>query len=111
MLQRVCTQEDQSGLKWRLEFRALARPSEVFMAWIRIVEPEGAAPALRDAYAVVAGRRGQVDNILRVHSLNPAVMISHLRLYADLMFGPSELTRAEREMLALAVSATNGCHY
>ena len=35
-------------------------------------------------------------------------MISHLRLYADWMFGPSELTRAEREMLAVAVSSTNG---
>lgn len=81
------------------------------MAWIRTIEPEEGDEPLRQAYAAVAGRRGEVANILSIHSLNPAVMISHLRLYADLMFGPSELTRAEREMLAVAVSSTNGCHY
>lgn len=81
------------------------------MAWIRIIEAEDGGQTLRDAYEAVAGRRGQVANILKIHSLNPGVMISHLRLYADLMFGSSELTRAEREMLALAVSSTNGCHY
>lgn len=81
------------------------------MAWIRMIEEAKGDEALRKAYEAVAGRRGQVANILKIHSLNPAVMVSHLRLYADLMFGPSELTRAERELLALAVSSTNGCHY
>ncbi len=81
------------------------------MAWIRTIDPEEGDEPLRQAYVAVAGRRGEVANILRIHSLNPAVMISHLRLYADLMFGASELSRAEREMLAVAVSSTNGCHY
>jgi alkylhydroperoxidase family enzyme len=81
------------------------------MAWIRIMEAEDGDETLRDAYEAVAGRRGHLANILKIHSLNPAVMISHLRLYADVMFGPSELTRTERELLALAVSSINGCHY
>ena len=60
------------------------------MAWIRTIDPEEGDEPLRRAYAVVAGRRGEVASILGIHSLNPAVMISHLRLYADWMFGPSD---------------------
>jgi alkylhydroperoxidase family enzyme len=76
-----------------------------------MIEAAEGDDALRKAYEAVASGRGEVANILKVHSLNPAVMISHLHLYAELMFGHSELTRAERELLALAVSSTNGCHY
>jgi AhpD family alkylhydroperoxidase len=32
-------------------------------------------------------------------------------LYRTVMFGPSELTRVEREAIAVKVSAVNGCHY
>lgn len=38
-------------------------------------------------------------------------MLAHFHLYTEIMFGTSELTRAEREMIAVAVSAVNGCHY
>jgi alkylhydroperoxidase family enzyme len=38
-------------------------------------------------------------------------MTAHLELYRELVFGRSELTRAEREAIALAVSAANGCRY
>jgi len=53
------------------------------VAWIRTIEAEEGDEALRGAYGAVAGRRGEVTNILKIHSLNPAVMVSHLRLYAD----------------------------
>lgn len=81
------------------------------MAWIRTAGPEEGDESLRQAYAAARTERGGVANIFRIHSLNPAVMLSHLRLYGDLMFGPSELTRSEREMLAVAVSSLNGCRY
>jgi alkylhydroperoxidase family enzyme len=55
--------------------------------------------------------RGQIANILKAHSIHPEVMITHLALYRELMFGRSELSRAEREMIAVAVSVTNHCHY
>ena len=32
-------------------------------------------------------------------------------LYREIMFGPSELSRAERELVAVVVSAANNCHY
>ncbi len=38
-------------------------------------------------------------------------MLVHLDLYTELIFGRSELTRSEREMIAVAVSVTNRCRY
>lgn len=32
-------------------------------------------------------------------------------LYRTIMFGPSPLTRLERELVATVVSEANGCHY
>jgi alkylhydroperoxidase family enzyme len=38
-------------------------------------------------------------------------MRAHLGLYRTIMFGDSPLTRAEREVMAVTVSAVNDCHY
>ncbi len=58
-----------------------------------------------------AADSGRLANILASHSLNPAALDAHLRLYRTIMFGPSPLSRAEREAIAVAVSAANECHY
>lgn len=81
------------------------------MAFIRVIERDEADAELAAAYDEAAGARGTVANILKVHSLNPRAMVAHLRLYVDLMFGKSGLTRAERETIAVVVSVTNHCHY
>ena len=52
-----------------------------------------------------------LDNILRVHSLDPPSMAHHYELYEHLMRGPSPLSRVQREMLAVTVSAVNRCFY
>lgn len=51
------------------------------------------------------------DHILRVHGVHPRVMRRHYELYRELMHAPGPLSRAQREMLAVVVSAVNGCHY
>lgn len=81
------------------------------MAWITVIDEGQANDALRNAYNEVSDARGSVANILKIHSLHPKVMTTHLALYRELMFGQSELTRAEREVIAVAVSVTNHCHY
>lgn len=81
------------------------------MAWIRVIEQEHAGELLRDAYEQAGSRRGVVANILKVHSLKPAALRAHLDLYMELMFGHSPLSRREREIVAVAVSSANGCHY
>lgn len=81
------------------------------MSWIKIIEEAEADDSLKRAYECVGATRGRVANILKVHSLRPQVMTAHLALYRELMFGRSELTRVEREMIAVAVSVVNHCHY
>jgi uncharacterized peroxidase-related enzyme len=81
------------------------------MAYIRVISEENAQGSLREAYAVAASSRGRVAEILRIHSVHPQALLDHLKLYRELMFGESELTRAEREMLAVTVSVVNECRY
>ncbi|HEY3287048.1 MAG TPA: carboxymuconolactone decarboxylase family protein [Gemmatimonadaceae bacterium] len=80
-------------------------------SWIPLPETGTATGALREAFARVAGTRGKVSNILKVHATRPAAMLAHLDLYRELMFSQSELTRPEREMIATVVSSVNGCRY
>lgn len=50
-------------------------------------------------------------NIVASHSLNREAMVAHVRLYRTIMYGESPLSRAEREAIAVTVSAVNDCHY
>jgi uncharacterized peroxidase-related enzyme len=81
------------------------------MAWIQVIDEADAEAELQSAYADVRSGRSQVANILKIHSVHPGVMSAHLALYRELMFGPSELSRADRELIAVAVSSVNQCHY
>ncbi len=81
------------------------------MSWIDQIEVSEADGKLADMYAELEKKRGKVSNILKVHSLSPAAMGNHLDLYMTLMFGKSGLSRAEREAIAVVVSAENDCDY
>jgi len=81
------------------------------MSWIDEVSVEDAEGKLKAIYAELIKKRGKVSNILKVHSLNPEAMGNHLDLYMTVMFGASGLSRAEREAVAVVVSATNECAY
>jgi alkylhydroperoxidase family enzyme len=81
------------------------------MAWIREIPRSEATGELAEFYARIKDAAGNVANILTVHSLNPPALRAHYDLYRTMMFGPSELTRAQRESVAVVVSVTNKCHY
>lgn len=81
------------------------------MAWIRTVSESEASGSLAAQYKAAAMRAGKVFNILKIQSLNPSILKRSMDLYIAAMHGVSGLSRAEREMLATVVSATNGCHY
>ncbi len=81
------------------------------MSWIDEVDVSEADGQLAETYAALIEQRGKVSNILKVHSLNPGAMGNHLDLYMTLMFGKSGLSRAEREAIAVVVSANNDCEY
>jgi len=81
------------------------------MAFIPYVPYGEAEGLLADLYHRYGGGRQAVDNIIRIHSLNPLSMAHHVDLYAHLMRGPSPLSRVQREMIAVTVSAVNSCYY
>lgn len=81
------------------------------MAYITYVPAEEASGLLSRLYRSYQGEQGVLDNILGIHSLNPRSMQDHVQLYSHLMRGPSPLSRVQREMLAVTVSAENDCFY
>ncbi len=82
------------------------------IAWIETVDEAAAEGELRRAYRRAAdGAGGEVDHIMKIHSLNPASLIDHLHLYKTLMYGESPLSLVQRELIGVVVSAINRCEY
>lgn len=81
------------------------------MAWIKIIHEQEADGELKAFYSNLIEPWGGVDNIMKIHSLNPASLSGHSELYKTLMRGRSDLTRVQREMIAVVVSALNRCRY
>ncbi len=84
------------------------------MAWIDIIQPEEAKGELKEEYDAAMKRAGYIAQVLRIQSLNPKSLHASIEFYKWIMHGPSgpsELSRAEREMLATVVSQVNHCFY
>jgi alkylhydroperoxidase family enzyme len=81
------------------------------MPFLRLIGDEEAVGPLRREYDAAIERAGKVFNIVRAMSLRPGVLTRSMDLYRAIMFGPSELSRVERELLAVVVSRANDCHY
>jgi uncharacterized peroxidase-related enzyme len=54
---------------------------------------------------------GLIPNVLLAYAFDQAKLRAFMQMYNDLMLAPSGLTKAEREMIAVAVSAENRCVY
>lgn len=72
------------------------------MAFIEYVDPESISEGDRVA---------DDDNILRIHGVHSRTIPLHFALYRELMYGPGPLSRIQREMIAVRVSALNACRY
>jgi len=79
-------------------------------AWIERISAEAAEGKLAEAYERISHGR-PLDHILEIHTLHPQSLLDHYALYRTSMFGPSPLTRVERESIAVVVSAANDCFY
>jgi uncharacterized peroxidase-related enzyme len=62
-------------------------------------------------FAQSRAKPGFVPNVYRALSLRPQILRGFLALYRALMEEESGLSKAEREMIAVAVSAENHCFY
>ncbi len=81
------------------------------MPHIRLTEPDEATGLLASEYDAAVGRAGKIFNIVKAMSLRPETLQASMEMYKTIMFGPSSLSRAERELLATVTSSANDCHY
>lgn len=82
------------------------------VAWIETIPESEATGDVKKAYKRGGdSKTDQVDHIMKIHSLHPKSLIDHLHLYKTLMHGESPLTKVQREMIGVVVSAINRCEY
>ena len=81
------------------------------MPYIDIIPLKRASGLLKKQYEAALARAGRIWGIVSIMSLNPRAMKVSMDFYKTLMYGPSPLSRGQREMLAVVVSATNHCVY
>jgi uncharacterized peroxidase-related enzyme len=66
---------------------------------------------VQDAIWAVTAKTGFTPNVLRAYAWRPEQFRAFFGYYDTLMRGESGLSRTERELIAVAVSATNECLY
>ena len=81
------------------------------MPWIKVYSLDEATGFLKKQYEAAIKRAGRIWHIVSIMSQNPRVMKMSMGLYGALLYGRSPLTRGQREMLAVVVSAENHCIY
>ena len=81
------------------------------MPRIKVIPLEKARGKLKREYEAALKRAGRIWHIVSIMSLNPRSMKASMDFYGAIMFGRSPLSRSQREMLAIVVSATNHCRY
>jgi len=62
-------------------------------------------------FAKCEEKLGFIPNVLQAYSFSPTKLQAFADMYNDLMLGTSNLSKLEREMIAVVVSSVNHCYY
>ena len=83
------------------------------VSWITSVPLESASDPLRAVYRRVLERSsaGRLSNVWQAQGLDPRVLEASYAHYRALMDDPTPLTPSQAQLIAVVVSATNGCGY
>ena len=81
------------------------------MPYVRTIPYEEAQGELKDVYDDMIKVRGNISNVQAVSSLRPHIIKTLAAHVGSVMRSESGVSRAEREMVAAVVSATNKCQY
>lgn len=82
------------------------------MTWIRTVPDHEASGLLATLYREAIQRAGKVFGVVRLMSLDPAILKASMGLYGATTTAPrSPLSRWFRELVAVHVSRANHCRY
>ena len=66
---------------------------------------------LRDYFRNCEEKLGFIPNVLKAYAFDNTKLKAFIDMSDDLLLGESGLSKLEREMIAVAVSAVNHCHY
>lgn len=82
------------------------------MTFIETIEYEDADRNLKKIYDRVKGKDGQIDNILKSHSLRPHTLVGHMAIYKNVLHNSNNtLEKSTLEMVGTYVSNLNKCDY
>ena len=68
-------------------------------------------PETQKYFDICVEKLGMVPNVLKANAFDIAKLNAFTAMYNDLMLAPSGLSKLEREMIAVVVSAINKCFY
>ncbi|WP_299423767.1 peroxidase-related enzyme [uncultured Shimia sp.] len=68
-------------------------------------------PETQRYFDICQEKLGMVPNVLKAYAIHADKLNAFTALYNDLMLGDSGLSKLEREMIAVVVSAINKCFY
>jgi uncharacterized peroxidase-related enzyme len=75
------------------------------------LSPATLSPEMAAYFVKCQDKLGFVPNVLQAYAFDMANLSAFVAMYNDLMLAPSGLSKLEREMIAVAVSAHNRCYY
>jgi uncharacterized peroxidase-related enzyme len=73
--------------------------------------PDPLPDDVRELFGKCTAKLGLIPNVLLAYAHRPEKLRAFALMYNDLMLGESGLSKLEREMIAVAVSAQNRCWY
>jgi uncharacterized peroxidase-related enzyme len=80
-------------------------------AWLTVPPADGLPGQVTADIGPVADKIGFVPNVARLLAISPDHFTGWWRYFDELMRGPSGLSKAQREMIAVVVSAEARCPY
>src|SRR6266702_4290387 len=80
-------------------------------AWIPVPAPDELPAEVAEEIGDIAERIGFVPNVARLLAITPSHFVGWWKYFDDLMRGPSGLTKTQREVIAVVVSAESRCPY
>src|ERR1700752_2499925 len=73
--------------------------------------PQPLTPEMAAYFRKCEEKLGFIPNVLKAYTFDMAKPGAFVAMYNDLILAPSGLSKLEREMIAVAVSAYNRCYY
>jgi uncharacterized peroxidase-related enzyme len=80
-------------------------------AWIAVPSPDELPSEVAEQIGDIATAIGFMPNVARLLAVTPRHFVGWWKYFDDLMRGPSGLSKTQREMIAVVISAESHCPY